>query len=99
MVARLEWAKKNPTEEFSTNAISCPQDAEISAFAVAPQQQCGSEIQDITLQGTAGEIQTVEAWRHVEYNHILFDNFYHKWFAIWYDEDSGCGNSEKYVDG
>jgi len=61
MVARLEWAKNNPTEEFSTNVISYLQDAEISAFAVAPQPQSGSEIQDVTLQGTAGEIQTVEA--------------------------------------
>jgi len=60
MVARLEWAKKNPTEEFSTNVISYPQDAEISAFAVAPQQQSGSEIQEVARQGTAGEIQIAE---------------------------------------
>jgi len=60
MVARLEWAKKNPTEEFSTNVISYPQDAEISAFAVAPQQQSGSEMQEVPREGTAGEIQTAE---------------------------------------
>jgi len=61
MVARLEWAKKNPTEEFSTNVISYPQNAEVSAFVVAPQQQCGSEIQEVARQRTAREIQTPEA--------------------------------------
>jgi len=61
MVARLGWAKNNPTEEFSTNVTSHPQDAEISAFAVAPQQQSGSEIQEVVLEGRAGEIPTAEA--------------------------------------
>jgi len=60
MVARLEWAKNNPTEEYSTNLISYPQDEEISAFAVAPQQQSSSEIQEVTREGTAGGSQTTE---------------------------------------
>jgi len=60
MIARLAWAKKDPTEEFSTNAISYQQDAEISAFEVASQQQSSSEIQEVARKDTAGEIQTAE---------------------------------------
>jgi len=60
MVARIEWAKKNPTEEYSTNVISYPQDAEISAFTVASQLQYRSEIQEVPREGRAGEIQTSE---------------------------------------
>jgi len=61
MVARIEWAKRNPTEEFSTNSISYPPDVELSAFAVATQPRSGSEIQEISREGTAEEIQTSEA--------------------------------------
>jgi len=60
MIARLAWAKKNPTEEFSTNVISYQQDAEISAFEVASQQQSSSEIQEVAREDTAGKIQTAE---------------------------------------
>jgi len=61
MVARIEWAKNNPTEEYSTNVISYPPDADISALEVAPQPQSGSEIQEVAREGTAGEMQIAEA--------------------------------------
>jgi len=61
MVARLAWAKNNPTEVLSTTFVmSYPHDSVLSEFGVAPQPQSRSEIQELARDDTAGEIQTAE---------------------------------------